>query len=134
MCMKLQSGILSTLGALLFSLGALKSGSITDIAKPYLGEYRCETATLGGNDCLGNFKDIVLELKDETSYQLRYQLKNGYKGAEEGTYVYDKEKQILTLSLGKNGQWKREVPIKNGKICISVTLGDTLLYLCFTQK
>lgn len=130
----MKLAILSSLGGLLFSFASLKSGSITDIAKPYLGEYRCEMATLGSKDCLENFKDVVLELKDESKYELRYQLKNGYKGAEEGEYTYDKEKQTLTLTLGKAGQWKREVPLKGGKIYISVPLGNTLLYLRFIQK
>lgn len=130
----MKLSIVSALSALLLSFSSLKSGSLTDIAKPYLGEYRCEMATLGSNNCLEQFKDVILELKDENTYEIRYQLKNGYKGAEEGKYVYDKEKQTLTLTLGKVEQWKREVPIKNGKIYISVPLGDTLLYLRFIQK
>ena len=134
MRMKVKSSIISTLCALLFSFASIKNSSVTDIAKPHLGEYHCETATLGNKDCLGNFKDIILELKNENTYELRYQLKNGYKGKEEGEYTFDKEKQTLTLTLGEKEQWKREVPIKNGKIYVSVPLGDTLLYLRFTQK
>lgn len=132
--MKIKSGIVATLGALLFSFATLKSGSLTDVAKPHLGEYECKTITLGGKDRLDDFRDVVFELKQDGEFELRYQMKNGYKGKQAGSYVYDKQKETLTLTMGTDKEWKREFPLKKGEIHLSIPLGNEILYIRFVQK
>lgn len=133
MGMKIQSALLSALGAMLFSFSG-KYDTLKDIAKPYLGEYECKIATLSGEDYLEQFRTLVLELKSENEYELRYQLKNGYKGKDGGKYTYDAERQTLRLSKGEKGEWKRDIPLQNGKISLSITVGEKILYLQFEQK
>ena len=132
--MKIRSGLIATLGALLFSFATLKSGSIRDVNKVYLGEYQCETIMLGGEERLDEFRDMVLELRQDNQFELRYKLKNGYKGKQTGSFVYDDQKQTLMLTMGGNGEWKREFPIKKGRIHVSVPIGNEILYIRFTQK
>ena len=132
--MKIRSGLIATLGALLFSFATLRSGSVRDIAKVHLGEYQCETITLGGEERLDEFQDVVLELKKDGEFELRYKMKNGYKGKQTGGFDYDDQKQTLTLTMGVNGEWKREFPIKRGSIHVSVPIGNEILYIRFTQK
>lgn len=132
--MKLKSGIVCALGALLLSFSSMPNGSLTDIAKPYLGEYECKIATLGNKDYLDEFRSLVLELKSEGEYELRYHLKNGYKGKETGAYSYDKDTGILRLSSDGKEDWKRDIPLKNGKILVTVPIGIEILHLQFEQK
>ena len=133
MDMKIQSALLSTMGALLFTFAG-KYDTLKDIAKPYLGEYQCKIATLGNEDYLQQFRTLVLELKSENEYELRYHLQNGYKGKDTGKYAYDPAKQTVRLSKGEKGEWKRDIPLKNGTISLTIPLGEKLLYLQFEQK
>ena len=132
--MNIQLSLLSALGALLFSFSSIKNTDLTDISKPYLGEYPCKIAKLGSEDYLSQFSELVLELKLNGEYELRYKLKNGMRGKDTGKYTYDKQKETLRITKGGKEEWKRDIPIKNGTISIAITLGEKLLYLQFQQK
>ena len=57
----------------LLSLMALfpnaSKSTISDIVKPYLGEYECKSAQLGEKNCLERFAYIRLEFKDEENFK-----------------------------------------------------------------
>lgn len=130
----LKSSLLAALAALSFSFSSLKQGSLTDITKPYLGEYECKSATLGDTEYIDDFSYIRLELDADGTFTLFYCPKEGKKRSETGKYVYDKEKKTLGLSLGENGEFRREFPLKDGAFQITLPLGGKILCLRFEQK
>ena len=132
--MKLKLSFCAGLVALLFSLPACANGSLGDVTKPYLGEYECKSATLGEKDYAQDFSFIRLELKKDDAFTLYYNAKNGQKGQESGTYVYDEQKETLTLGFGELGILKRKFPIKNGEIFVTIPIGNQTLSMLFARK
>ena len=63
--MKLKYTFCAGLAALLIALPACGNGSLKDVTKPYLGQYECESATLGEKDYAQDFSFIRLELKKD---------------------------------------------------------------------
>lgn len=105
-----------------------------EITKPYLGEYECENATFSGRDLLTEFSYIRLELKEDGTFLLHGKTKTGKTHKEQGVYTYDAEREELCLSLGKDGELKRNLPLKNGAFCIDVSFGGKSLHMQFQQK
>ena len=132
--MKLKYSFCAALAAILFVLPACANGSLKDVTKPYLGEYECESATLGERDYTNDFSFIRLELKEKGDFNLYYQTKNGQKGEESGTYTYDEKEQTLTISYGELGVLKRKFPLINGEIFITLPIGSKTLSMKFTRK
>ena len=131
---KLKSSIAAGFAALLLLCPSFKTGSLTDMSKPYLGEYECKQARLGEEERLADFSYIRLELLQNGKYILRYCEKDGEKQEVKGKYRYDESKQTLTLYAGQSGVFKRAFPIKDGQITVSVPFGDKTLVLQFEQK
>ncbi len=130
---KVRSSIVAGISALLFLFPNLKDSELKDIAKTHLGVYECKRATLGKEDFLNDFVDIRLELTDAENFLLLYQKKSGEKKKIQGKYNYDREKKILTME-DKSGGFKREFPLVDGKLLVSLPLGKKLLVLHFEQK
>ena len=131
----LKSSVLTGILSLFFALAPLRTGSLNDITQPYLGEYECKSATYGKKDILGDFSYVMLELKADETFVLRYADKKGErKGEERGTYVYDKERERITFQLNKKGDWKREFSLKDGGIFIALKMGNKTLSITFEQK
>ena len=59
----LKSSLLAGFCTLMLLFSGWREGKLTDVTKPYLGEYECKQATLGEKDCLKKFDYIRLELK-----------------------------------------------------------------------
>lgn len=130
----IKSSLLAGVLTLFFLFPNLKSGKLTDITKPYLGEYECKQALLGEEDCLKRFDNIVLELKPKNEYALSYKEDGGKKRTVEGQYEYDDEKGILTLK-SENGQcFKRSFPLKDGILYITLRIGEKTLSMQFEKK
>ncbi len=119
---------------MLLTFSGLREGTLTDITKPYLGEYECKSATLGNEEYVDEFSYIILDLKADETFVLRYKTKNKMKGEEKGEYSYDKEKETITLTLGEKSQFKREFSLKKGRICIEFPVGAKLFVMRFEQK
>ena len=130
----IKSSLLAGLVSLLFSFSALKVGSITDISKPYLGEYECKSAELGKKDLLKDYPRIVLELCDDNTFVLRFQDKKGKKREQTGEYEYDKERGAFRFRINGKADIKREFVLENGKIHGALKLGWRTLTLEFEQK
>ena len=58
--MKLKYSFCAALASLLLILPACGNGSLKDVTKPYLGEYECQSATLGEKDYAQDFFFIRL--------------------------------------------------------------------------
>ncbi len=130
----LKTSVLSCIAALAFSFPNLRTGSLKDITKPYLGEYECDRATVGEKDYLENFAYIRLELEKDNNFVLHYKTKEGVKGEQTGKYTYDEKERAIYLSLGANGELKRKIPLDKGKLSLSFPLGSQIFCLEFTQK
>ena len=131
----LKSSILAGLLSLFLACSTFCTGEISDITKPYLGEYECKSATYGQRDILEDFSYIVLDLKKDETFVLRYADKKGLlKGEQTGTYVYDKEKEKISLQIDGKSDWKREFPIQKGELVISLPIGGKTFTTTFQQK
>ena len=132
--MKSKHFICAGLLSLSFLFSACGNGSLKDVTKPYLGEYECQNATLGERDYAKEFSFIRLELKKDNEFTLYYSAKNGKKGEESGTYLYDETDETLTLTYGELGVLKRKFPLKNGEIYIVLPIGNQTLSMKFARK
>lgn len=129
----MKSFILGCLLSLSTFLSGVKESTLDDIAKPYLGEYECKKAQIGSLDCLKRFSYIRLELKDEENFTLHYKEKGEKKKQFNGKYAYDKEKGTLTL-IEEKGRFEREFPLSDGRLTVSLPVGEKMLVLQFEQK
>ena len=129
----MKSFILTCLLSLLTLFPNVKESKLEDISKPYLGEYECKSAQIGSMDCLEKFSYIRLELKDEENFTLHYKEKGEKKKQVDGKYVYDKEKKTIRF-IDDGGVFKREFPLIDGKLIISMPVGGKCLMIEFEQK
>lgn len=132
---RLRSSFLASIFAL-FALFPWLNGAkkdISDITKPYLGTYECRMAQLDSQNLLEDFSYIRLELKKQNEYVLLYCPKSGSAKREKGEYVYNKERQTISFSMEKAPFLKREFPMKQGVIYITVREGSQTLLLQFHQ-
>ena len=118
---------------IMMAFGDLRANALKDITKPYLGVYQCVEANLGGRDCLDGLEELDLELKSDGTFSLYYKERNRGRKEETGKYVYDPNKKTLTL-LGRGDFLKREFPLEDGILTITMRVGDKLLCVKFEQK
>ena len=125
--------ILSLLLSWTTFFSGIKESKLSDISKPYLGEYECKSAQFGSLDCLKQFSYVRLELKGNGTFFLHYQEKGGKKKECKGSYVYDKEKNEIEFT-DESGTFRRSFPLSNGILTISLPIGEKILVLQFEQK
>ena len=130
----IRSSLLAGVMSLLFSFSALQTGNITDVTKPYVGEYECKSAIYGKKDITDGFTYIILDLRPDETFVLRYRTEKGKTGEETGTYRYDDEKKTVRFSLENKGEFQREFPLENGELSVTVKLGMRTLSIVFEQK
>ena len=132
--LKIKSSLLVGAGVLLFSFSNVKTGELTDIAKPYLGVYDCTQAQWNEEDKLALFDDLKLELKDKGEYVLYYKEKGKKTKKVKGKYRYDKERKSITLCLPNGPCIRRNFPLQKGVLTITVPYKNNTLHLQFEQK
>ena len=98
-----SSALVGVLCLLLGVSGWSREGKLTDISRPYLGEYRCESLYVGGEDKLGDFDYFRLELSSKGEMKLLYKLKDKEPTEVPLEYDYNSETQEITV----RGQWGR---------------------------
>ena len=130
----LKSSLCAGLVTLLAVFPSAKKDGLTDITKPYLGEYECESAQFCGRDLLEDFSFIRLELKDDGVFILRCAYRDGITRKEEGKYSYYSDKEELCLSMGKDGEFQRKFPLKKGVMHIDVAFAGRSLHMQFARK
>lgn len=132
--MKVKYAICAGLSTLALLFSACGNSSLKDVTKPYLGEYECKSATLGETEYVDDFSFIRLELKQDGEFTLYYNHKNGKKGEESGSYLYDKNEETITLTYGELGTLKRKFPLTNGEIYVTLPIGSQTLSMKFARK
>lgn len=125
--------ILSLLLSWTTFFSGIKESKLSDISKPYLGEYECISAQLGSLDCLKQFSYARLELKGNEEFCLHYREKGGKKKECKGKYIYDKDKNEIEF-IDESEAFRRVFPLCNGILTISVPVGEKILVLQFEQK
>ena len=133
----LKSSLLSGLITLLLLApwwSAMRCGSLTDVTKPYLGDYECQSAQYNGKDLLEDFSYIRLELEKGNNFTLHFQEKNGEPRTAKGKYQYNEKKGTVTMYAENFAGFKREFPLQKGMLIVELPIGGKNLFLKFKQK
>lgn len=106
--------------------------SLTDISRPYTGEYRCEKLIFGGKEQKERFEFIKLNLDYGGNFELTYKDNEGNEGGFEGEYDVSEEKEEITFR-GKMGLRTAEhtFPMEKGAILVDFNFGGRLLHAEF---
>ena len=129
-----SSALVGVLCLLLGVSGWSREGKLTDISRPYLGEYRCESLYVGGEDKLGDFDYFRLELSSKGEMKLLYKLKDKEPTEVPLEYDYNSETQEITV----RGQWgifkmQQSFPLKNGELNALLRFGNKQLLIKFKK-
>lgn len=112
--------------------GVEQMGTLSEFSHPYAGEYKCETLTLGGKDCLDKFEYITLTLKHGGDFIFRYRTVVGVKGGYEGEYSVSPEEDEITFSAKHGARIvSRTFPLERGAIQVNLQFGSKLLHAEF---
>ncbi|MDE6442260.1 MAG: hypothetical protein K2L12_05875 [Clostridia bacterium] len=110
-------------------------GSLKSITRPYIAQYECVSATLGGEDIKDRFECFEIVLKDRENFELIYQPKDGEKHIYKSKYEFDIETRELTADISVLGyKFKPTVTVQNGKFTIVKQIGTKQLVLNFKAK
>ncbi len=129
----LKSSILVGAFSLLLSANAWsKESSLTEISRPYLGEYRCESLYFNGEDKLGDFEYFKLEIRSGGEMKLLFKEKDKKDKCVDLTYEYDEGKKEFIVK-SQFGVFKKEekVPFENGKLTALLRLGGKQVLIKF---
>lgn len=104
--------------------------SLRELSRPYVGEYRCNKLTLGGEDLLGRFEAIKLTLTYFGDFTLCYTDMWKGEGEYSGRYLAEEDSVLFLIPSG--GEEKRyRFPYEEGKILVDLPLGEKLLHAEF---
>lgn len=132
----LKSSILAGLVCLaLTANGWSKDGSLTEIARPYLGEYTCEAIYFNGENKTEDFDSFKLEVCSNGEMKLHIKAKNKKEKIVDLTYEYDDEKEEFIVK-SSFGVFKKEerVPYSDGKLTATLRFGGQQLTIIFSRK
>lgn len=137
--MKRKFILLSVFCALLLVLlpacDARKTGSLRDITRPYIAQYECTEATLGGDDMLEKFDYIEIYLANKNNLEIIYKPKNGERKIVKAPYKFDLSTRELSAEIGILGhKFRQAVKVENGKFTVSKTIGKKQLIMKFKAK
>lgn len=112
--------------------GTKELGPLKDVSRPYAGVYACEELLVGGNDLLGEFETLSLELGQDGGFVASYETKEGTKGSMSGGYTVDTERGEIAFTP-KQGTRKGTIafPYEEGRVLIDYDLGGALLHAEF---
>ena len=90
---RIRSSLLVGLLSLSLANGWAKEGKLTEISRPYLGEYTCETIIFDGADKLGDFEYFKLEICSDGQMKLSFKEKGRKDKTLFLSYEYDEKKK-----------------------------------------
>ena len=109
---KIKSSFLAGLFALLLTCSCGGKGDLKEIAKPYLGVYKCTDARVGEREYLDRFSKLDLELKENGEFIVYYCEKGG--------------KPQTRTAIDTGGNFKRDM-LRSGDVPSSTALLARLL-------
>ena len=102
--------------------------SLTELSRPYVGEYICEELRFGAEDLLGGFEYVRLPLGPDGAAQLPWRSAEGGAGAV--ALQYEMREESITFSQeGRMGAYT--FPVEQGAIVIMHNLGRRMLFARF---
>ena len=102
--------------------------SLTELSRPYVGEYACEELRLGEEDMLDRFEYVRLTLGPDGDAQLTWRTMEGGEGAT--LLYYEMREGSITLSqAGRMGA--HTFPVEQGAIVITHNIIGRMLYAKF---
>lgn len=102
--------------------------SLTELSRPYVGEYTCEELRLGEEDMLDRFEYVRLTLGPDGDAQLTWRTMEGGEG--ETLLHYEMHEGSITLSkAGRMGAYT--FPVEQGAIVITHNIIGRMLYAKF---
>ena len=115
-----------------FLFGNVKKSDLKEISKPYAGTYECKKMQYGDRDLKEYVKGATLELKNDGTYVLTVELKNGKTRQSKGAYEVDGETIAFVDKTKKNAP-RRVFSRKNDEIEVIATLHGKTLYFLFSR-
>ena len=101
---------------------------LSDLSRPYVGEYICEELRFGEEDLLGGFEYVRLTLGPDGDAQLTWRRAEGGEGAV--ALQYEMREESITFSQeGRMGAYT--FPVEQGAIVIAHNLVGRMLYARF---
>lgn len=106
--------------------------TLAEISRPYVGEYVCETLTLGGEDLLDRFETVKLTLGYDGAFRLSYRDRLGAEGGYGGVYEMNAACDAVTFSARRGLRTvSRTFPVRSGAIYADLNLQGKLLHAEF---
>jgi hypothetical protein len=114
--------------------GWTKEGSLTEISRPFLGEYSCESIQFNGEDKLSDFEYLKLEICSNGEMKLRFKEKNRKDKCVNLQYDYDENKKefIVRSQIGVLKKEER-IPYEKGKLTAILRLGGKQVVVKFSK-
>ena len=108
------------------------AGPLKSITHPYIAQYECVEATIGGEDLLKKFDYIKITLLDKDNLELNYKQKKGENKSIKSKYNLDVKTRTLSAEIGILGYtFKQSTVVEKGKFTISKSLGGKQLIMKF---
>lgn len=109
-----------------------KMQSLEEFSRPYSGVYTCEELTLGGEDMLGQFDRLELELDYSGSFKISYETAAGQRGEYSGKYTVSPEGDEIKLRLRRGlVAAARTFSFGEGTVHIDTNLDGRFLHAAF---
>lgn len=107
--------------------------TLSEISRPYVGEYECKTLRLGAEDMTVRFESVKLNLKYDGEFILSYKGKSANKGEWSGRYRVSPDGDEITLSVKESARTvERTFPIDKGTIIVDWNFAGKLLHAEFS--
>ena len=124
--------VLFLCAAVLCGCDVREMSTLPELSKPYTGVYECTQLSLGGEDTLGRFEYVRLELKGDETFALTYRTAEGGEGGMEGEYKMDVERGEVILTKKTLVRAVSYVfAVENGAIRGDMNLNGQLLHAEF---
>ena len=108
------------------------AGPLKSMTRPYIAQYECVEATLGGEDLLNKFDYIKITLVNKDNMEFNYKQKDGENKILETKYNYDLSSRTLTAEIGLLGySFNQSTVVEKGKFTISKSIGGKQLIMKF---
>lgn len=113
-------------------LGNAKQSDLKEISKPYAGTYACKEMKYGERDLSEYISAAMLELKNDGTYVLSVEMKNGKTRKSAGDYEVNGE-TIAFIDKTKKHAPRRVFSRRNDEIEVVTMLHGKTLFFLFTR-
>lgn len=105
--------------------------TLSELSRPYVGEYVCEKLLLSGEDMLPAFECVRLQLTYGGDAVLSWRTEEGGEGEYLLGYEADPERGMIIFFPPARGAAPRTFPLEKGSVRLGLSLGGRYLYAEF---